>query len=216
MAGVAGNGQSELAEVITGLRQATSGQVEVRGENVTNFSPLDLINSGVSHVPESRLGTGLVPNLPVSDNLVMKGYRQPPLSRGPFLDKSAIQTFAERLIGLFDIATPTVKTQVKLLSGGNLQKTILAREITAGRGLIVAVHPTHGLDIGATETVHRTLLEQRETGTAILLISEDLDELLVLSDRIAVIYEGHIMGILDTAEADVEELGLMMAGERTT
>jgi simple sugar transport system ATP-binding protein len=159
------------------------------------------------------VGVGLVPNLPVGDNLALKGYRQPPLSRGPFLITHAMRDFAARLISMFDIATPSTETPVKLLSGGNLQKTILAREITAGRGLIVAVHPTHGLDVGATETVHKTLLEQRDEGAAILLISEDLDELLILSDRIAVIYEGHIMGIADTDTADVEELGLMMAGE---
>lgn len=214
IAGVAGNGQRELAEVITGLRQATGGEVRVRGQNVTNQSPNKIINIGMSHVPESRLGTGLVPNLPVSDNLALKGYRQSPLSRGPFLVRKAIRDFARRLIAIFDIATPSTETPVKLLSGGNLQKTILAREITAGRGLIVAVHPTHGLDVGATETVHRTLLEQREAGTAVLLISEDLDELLTLSDRIAVLYEGQIMGVANAAGADVEELGLMMAGEK--
>ncbi|MFQ5342914.1 MAG: ABC transporter ATP-binding protein [Anaerolineae bacterium] len=213
VAGVAGNGQRELAEVITGLRPATAGRVEVRGQDMTNQSPDRVIAIGVSHVPEDRLGVGLVPNLTVSDNLALKGYRNPPLARGPFLVRQAIRDFAERLIALFDIATPSPSTQVKLLSGGNLQKTILAREISAGRGLMVAVHPTHGLDIGATETVHKTLLEQRDQGAAILLISEDLDELLVLSDRIAAIYEGEIMGVVDAEGADVEKLGLMMAGE---
>ncbi|RME46804.1 MAG: ABC transporter ATP-binding protein [Chloroflexi bacterium] len=213
IAGVAGNGQRELAEVITGLRPATAGRVEVRGQNVTNRSPDRVIAIGVSHVPEDRLGMGLVPNLPVSDNLAMKGYRSEPLSRGPFLVRQAIREFAERLIALFDIATPGPATPVKLLSGGNLQKTILAREITAGRGLMVAVHPTHGLDVGATETVRKTLLEQRNEGAAILLISEDLDELLAISDRIAVMYEGEIMGVVDAEGANVEELGLMMAGE---
>ncbi|MBS1252501.1 MAG: Galactose/methyl galactoside import ATP-binding protein MglA [Anaerolineales bacterium] len=213
IAGVAGNGQRELAEVINGLREATSGTIRVRDQDVTNQSPGKMIAIGVSHVPEDRVGVGLVPNLPVSDNLALKGYREPPLSRGPFLVPKAIRDFAARLISLFDIATPSAETPVKLLSGGNLQKTILAREITAGRGLIVAVHPTHGLDVGATETVHQTLLEQRDEGAAILLISEDLDELLTLSDRIAVIYEGRIMGVTETDEADVEELGLMMAGE---
>lgn len=213
VAGVAGNGQRELAEVITGLRPATAGRVQVRGQDMTNQSPDRIIAIGVSHVPEDRLGMGLVPNLAVSDNLALKGYRSPPLARGPFLVRQAIREFAERLIALFDIATPSPATQVKLLSGGNLQKTILAREITAGRGLMVAVHPTHGLDVGATETVRRTLLEQRDRGAAILLISEDLDELLAISDRIAVMYEGQIMGVVDTDQADVEGLGLMMAGE---
>lgn len=213
IAGVAGNGQRELAEVITGLRPATGGKVQVRGQDMTNQPPDKLIAIGLSHVPEDRLGMGLVPNLPVSDNLALKGYRRPPLSRGPFLDRRAIREFAERLIALFDIATPSPDTPVKLLSGGNLQKTILAREITAGRGLMVAVHPTRGLDVGATETVHKTLLEQRDQGAAVLLISEDLDELLALSDRVAVLYEGEVMGVVDAEHVDVEELGLMMAGE---
>ncbi|MFQ5858598.1 MAG: ABC transporter ATP-binding protein [Anaerolineae bacterium] len=213
VAGVAGNGQRELAEVITGLRPATAGRVQVRGQDMTNRSPDRVIAIGVSHVPEDRLGMGLVPNLAVSDNLALKGYRSPPLARGPFLVRQAIRDFAERLIALFDIATPSPATPVKLLSGGNLQKTILAREITAGRGLMVAVHPTHGLDVGATEAVRKTLLEQRDRGAAILLISEDLDELLAISDRITVMYEGEIMGVVDAEQADVEELGLMMAGE---
>lgn len=214
VAGVAGNGQRQLAETITGLRDAASGQIEVYGRETTNQSPDKLIAIGVSHVPEDRVGVGLVPNLSVSDNLALKGYRHPPLSRGPFLMPRAIREFAARLISVFDITTPTPETPVRFLSGGNLQKTILAREITAGRGVIVAVHPTHGLDVGATETVRRTLLEQRDEGAGILLISEDLDELLAISDRIAVLYEGRIMGIIEADEADAAEIGLMMAGEK--
>jgi simple sugar transport system ATP-binding protein len=221
IAGVAGNGQRELAEAITGLRPATGGQVLVRDQALTNQSPRQLIRSGVSHVPGDRMGMGLAGNLPVSDNLIMKGYRRPPLSSGPFLVRNAIVEFADRLIQSFQIATPSPNTPVRMLSGGNLQKTILAREITAGEELspdqatlLVAVHPTRGLDVGATESVQRTLLEQRARGTAIILISEDLDELLTLSDRIAVLYEGEIMGVVDAADADVEHLGLMMAGEQ--
>jgi ABC-type uncharacterized transport system ATPase subunit len=221
IAGVAGNGQRELAEVITGLRPATDGQMLVRGRDLTNQSPHQFIRAGVSHVPGDRLGMGLAGNLPVSDNLIMKGYRRPPLSSGPFLVRNAIADFARRLIQVFQITTPSPSTPVRMLSGGNLQKTILAREITAGEdlsqglaSLLVAVHPTRGLDVGAAESVQRTLLEQRARGTAILLISEDLDELLVISDRIAVMYEGEVMGIVDAAGADVERLGLMMAGER--
>jgi simple sugar transport system ATP-binding protein len=221
VAGVAGNGQRELAEVITGLRSATGGQVLVRGQNLTNHSSRKFIGAGVSHVPGDRLGMGLAGNLPVSDNLIMKGYRRPPLSSGPFLARNAIAGFVDRLINAFQITTPSSSTPVRSLSGGNLQKTILAREITAGEdlsreqaALLVAVHPTRGLDVGATESVQRTLLEQRAQGTAILLMSEDLDELLVISDRIAVIFDGQIMDIVDAATADVERLGLMMAGER--
>ncbi len=212
VAGVAGNGQRELAEVITGLRKVTSGSILVRGQEVTNRTPEQLIAIGVSHVPEDRVGVGLVPNLPVSDNLALKGYRKPPMSRGPFLVRQAIRDFAERMVSRFDIATPTVDTPVRLLSGGNLQKTILAREISAGRELMVAVHPTHGLDIGATESVHKTLVELRNEGAAILLISEDLDEILRVSDRVIVIYEGRIMGEVPCYNADINGIGLLMAG----
>jgi ABC-type uncharacterized transport system ATPase subunit len=212
VAGVAGNGQRELAEVITGLRKATSGCVTISECDTTNCSPREVIQKQVSHVPEDRLGMGLVPNLPVSDNIILKGYRQPPLSRGPFLDRLSIRNFVARLIEAFNIATPTQETAVRLLSGGNLQRTILAREISIGPRLMVAVHPTRGLDIGATESVRNLLLEQRENRAAILLISEDLDELLAISDRIAVMYEGEIMGIVPAEGADIEEVGLMMAG----
>lgn len=213
IAGVAGNGQRELAEVITGLRAATDGTIEVAGQRVTNLSPDKLTAIGVSHIPEDRIGMGLVPNLSVSDNLALKAYRRPPLSRGPFLVSDAIRGFAARLISLFNIDTPSAETPVRLLSGGNLQKTILAREITASQGLMVAVHPTHGLDVGAAEDVREALLEQRADEAAILLISEDLDELLAISDRVAVMYEGQIMGVVDAEDANPEELGLMMAGE---
>lgn len=212
VAGVAGNGQRELAEVITGLRRATAGRMLVQGQDVTNCSPRTAIQVGISHVPGDRLGVGLAPNLPVSDNLILKGYRQPPLSQGPFLRNGAILAFVRDLIERFRINTPSPATPVCLLSGGNLQRCILAREITCGRGLLVAVHPTRGLDVGATEEVQRTLLEQRAQGAAILLISEDLDELLALSDRIAVMYEGQIVGIVPGERADIHAIGLMMAG----
>lgn len=212
VAGVAGNGQRELAEVVTGLRKATSGTVFVSACNVTNCSPRRIISESVSHIPEDRLGMGLIPNLAVSDNVILKGYRRAPLSRGPFLERTAIGRFARRLIQTFDIATPSTETPVKLLSGGNLQKTLLAREISVSPSLMVAVHPTRGLDVGATESVRNLLLKQRAEGAAILLISEDLDEVLALSDRVAVVYEGEIMGIVPADEADVETIGLMMAG----
>jgi len=215
IAGVAGNGQRELAEVITGLRPATGGRVRVLGRDITNCSPREAIEAGVSHIPGDRVGMGLVPNLPVSDNLAMKAYRRPPLARGPLLDRHALQRFARHLIEAFRIATPSPQTPVRLLSGGNQQRVVLAREIAAGRGVLVAVHPTRGLDVGATEAVRRALLEQRDEGMAILLISEDLEEVLMLSDLVAVLFEGQIMGIVPADEADVAEIGLMMAGQRT-
>ncbi len=212
IAGVAGNGQRELAEVITGLRKTTEGGVFIAGCDLTNCSPRRVIREQVSHVPGDRLGMGLVPNLAVSDNVILKSYRDPPLAKGPFLDRPSIARFAARLIEAFNIATPSQETPVKLLSGGNLQRTILAREISVGPKLMVAVHPTRGLDVGATESVRNLLLKQREEGAAILLISEDLDELLTISDRVAVMYEGRIMGVVDTEGADIEKIGLMMAG----
>jgi len=213
IAGVAGNGQRELAEVITGLRQATGGDVEVYGKVITNRTPLEVIKTGVSHVPGDRLGTGLAANLPVSDNLIMKAYRIPPLAQGPVLNRNKIVGFAQRLIELFQIATPEHHTPARLLSGGNQQKVVLAREITGGRGVLIAVHPTRGLDVGATETVRRTLLDQRDDGAAVLLISEDLDELSQLSDRIAVMFDGRVMGVVPAELADLEQIGLMMAGQ---
>jgi len=214
VAGVAGNGQTELAEVITGLRPCTRGRIRVYGRDVTGKSPLEVIEAGVSHIPGDRIGMGMVPNLPVADNLGLKAYRYSPLSRGMLLDGKALRAFARRLIEAFNIATPSPETAARLLSGGNQQKMVLAREISAGRGLIIAVYPSRGLDVGATETVRKTLLEQRDQGAAILLVSEDLDELCQLSDRIAVFFEGEIMGTVRPEESCAADLGLMMAGQR--
>jgi simple sugar transport system ATP-binding protein len=213
IAGVAGNGQKELAEVITGLRSATGGDVYVNETCLTNASPLRAIRAGVSHVPEDRVEMGLVGDMSVAENLALKAYRTAELSRGPVLVPDKMRRFAEGLIAGFDIATPGPETRVKFLSGGNLQKAILARELTACQGLLVAVHPTRGLDVGATESVRDLLLRQRDRGTAVLLISEDLDELLEVSDRIAVMFEGEIVGIVPVEEADIDTIGLMMAGE---
>ncbi len=212
VAGVAGNGQRELAEVLTGLRKATAGTVTVLQCDVTNCSPRKIIGEKVGHVPEDRLGMGLVPNLSVSDNVIMKSYKERPLSAGPFLSSSAVRQFARRLVEQFKIATPSVQTPVRLLSGGNLQKTLLAREISISPRLMIAMHPTRGLDVGATEAVRRLLLEQRKQGAALLLISEDLDEILELADRILVLYEGEVQGIVPAKDADVAAIGLMMAG----
>ncbi|HEY77323.1 MAG TPA: ABC transporter ATP-binding protein [Thermoflexia bacterium] len=214
IAGVAGNGQRELAEVITGLRRATGGSVRVYGRDITNRSPREIIEAGISHIPGDRVGVGLVPNLPISDNLAMKAYRHPPLARGPLLDRSAMRDFARRLVEAFRIATPSPQTPARLLSGGNQQRVVLAREITASKGILVAVYPTRGLDVGATEAVRKALLEERDKGAAILLISEDLDELMQLSDRIAVLYEGQVMGVVVPEETTPEAIGLMMAGQR--
>jgi ABC-type uncharacterized transport system ATPase subunit len=210
IAGVAGNGQRELAEVITGLRRATRGRVTVNSEEISNQTPRRAIGCGVAHVPEDRTHVGSAPSLSITDNLIMKQYRQPPIGRGWRLDAAAADELANRLKQTYQIQAPSVRIQARLLSGGNLQRLILAREITAKPRCIIAMQPTQGLDVGAIETVHRLLLEQRERGVAILLISEELDELLALSDRVAVIYEGQIVGEVD--DGDIERIGLLMTG----
>ncbi len=214
IAGVAGNGQRELAETITGLRQVGNGKISIRGKDVTNRSPRQVIKAGLSHIPGDRIGRGLVPNLPVSDNLVMKAYRKPPIASGPFIDYQRVDGFSKRLVEAFNIITPSVETNARLLSGGNQQKVVLAREIDASSGALLAVNPSRGLDIGATEAVRKVLLEQRDQGAAILLISGELEEVMQLADRILVIYEGEFMGELDREDAEVEQIGLMMAGEK--
>jgi len=212
IAGVAGNGQRELAEVITGLRKITRGTLQINGQEMTNKTPFDLIRAGVSHIPADRVGMGTVGRMAVADNIAMKGYREAPMTEYGMLHPRRILDFAQRMITSFQIATPTPKTPVKFLSGGNIQKTILAREIDACAGLLVAVYPSRGLDVGATEAVRKRLLEQRDQGRAVLLISEDLDELMTVADSIAVLFEGAVMDTLVADEADAETLGLLMSG----
>jgi len=212
VAGVAGNGQRQLSEVITGLRQVMKGDILINEKPMTNKSPLDIIQAGVSHIPADRIGMGAVGDMATSDNLVMKGYRSAPLGERGILHPKRILDFATHLITTFSIKTPTPQTHIKFLSGGNIQKAILAREIESCGGLLVAVYPSRGLDVGATESVRKLLLEEREAGTAVLLISEDLQELMTIADRITVLFEGRVMGILPAEEADIEHLGLMMAG----
>jgi general nucleoside transport system ATP-binding protein len=216
VAGVAGNGQRELGEIVAGLRRPTRGSVRIAGRDSTRASPLEVIASGVAHIPEDRMGAGVAPRLSVADNLVLKSYRDGRFGRGPLLNHAAIGSHARELIAKFEIQTPGPDTPVHTLSGGNLQRLILAREISARPRAILAFHPTRGLDIGATDAVHRLLLDQRRAGAAVLLISEDLDEILLLSDRIAVLFGGELMGTLRTEEASVEEIGLLMGGARRT
>lgn len=214
VAGVAGNGQRELSQVITGLRPVVSGRIHLGAYDLTNLSPGEIFNVGVGHVPEDRLGTGLASGLGVMDNLILRRYKDPPIARGISINWGVANSVSQNLVATFDISTPTIQTRVSSLSGGNTQKVILAREISTRPDLLVAVHPTRGLDVGATEAVHNLLLQQREQGAAILLISEDLDELLAISDRIAVIFDGQIVGEMPAANADIEKIGLMMAGTK--
>jgi simple sugar transport system ATP-binding protein len=212
LAGVAGNGQSEFAETLAGLRKVESGKVIVDGKNVTN-KPVKLgIRSGISLVPADRTQVGTAPNLSVTDNMIMKNYDQPPIGKGMTISTSAADGYASDLKEAYDIVVPTIETSVRLLSGGNLQKVILAREISSDPNLMIAVQPTRGLDVGAIEGVQKLLLAQQENGAAILLISEELEELLSLSDRIYVIYEGEIMG--EVNDGNIEVIGQMMTGDK--
>jgi len=213
IAGVAGNGQSELAEVITGLRPCT-GEIEICTQDACNFPPSKAIGLGVAHIPEDRTGVGSAPNMTITENTIMKNYCDEPIGNGWSINFTNASEYASGLKDKYDILAPNVRTMARKLSGGNLQKVILAREISASPKLIVAMQPTRGLDVGAIESIQRLLLEQREKGTAILLISEELEELLSLSDRIAVIYEGEIMGMVDAEGAEINEIGLMMTGTR--
>jgi ABC-type uncharacterized transport system ATPase subunit len=212
LAGVAGNGQRELSQVITGLRKCTQGRIELNGEEVSNRPARYAIQRGVAYVPEDRHHVGSAPNLSITDNVIMKKYRSAPIARGWMLDMAAATGFAKELKESYDIIVPSVETPARLLSGGNLQRVILARETSGKPDLMIAVQPTRGLDVGAIEGVQRLLLAQREAGAAILLISEELEELITLSDRILVIYEGQIMG--ETRDGDIEKIGLMMTGTR--
>lgn len=213
MAGVAGNGQSELAQVITGLRRC-KGSIKINGEEVGNRPPIAAIRNGVAHVPEDRSTVGTAPNLSITENTILKNYGQAPIGNGWTINFTTARDYAKGLKEKYDIMAPTVETPARKLSGGNLQKVILAREISAKPKLMVAVQPTRGLDVGAIETIQNLLLEQREAGAAILLISEELEELLALSDRLAVIFGGKIMGVVPTDQADIQQIGLMMTGSK--
>ncbi|HOB88140.1 MAG: ABC transporter ATP-binding protein [Bacillota bacterium] len=215
IAGVEGNGQKELVETLTGLRKATSGHIYVDGIDIVNSQPRTLIEQGVAHIPEDRQNRGLILDFTVAENFIMRNYYKPPFARGINLDYGTIHTHAKQLISEFDIRTPHENVPVRSLSGGNQQKVIVARELSSEPRLLVASQPTRGLDVGAIEFVHKRLVEQRDKGKAILLISLELDEIMSLSDRILVIYEGQIVGEMTAREATERELGLLMAGGRS-
>ena len=210
--GVAGNGQRELAETIAGMRAPSKGSVRIGTRLLRGGDPRAAIAAGIAYVPEDRLGTGVAPSLSIASNLVLKSYRGPSASRGPFLRLGRIRANAVELIRRYRIAAPGPAAPARLLSGGNLQKVVLAREFSGQPRLLLAASPTRGLDVGAIETVHAYVRDAAAEGVAVLLISEDLDEILTLADRIAVMYEGAIVGETTRAEASIEELGLLMAG----
>jgi len=212
LAGVSGNGQRELAEVITGLRTATEGQVIVEGQKMTNRLPGVITERQLAYIPEERMRDGMIQEFTIAENMILRDHDQEPFARNGFLSLRTVTEYADKLIQNFQVKTPSRDTPAKSLSGGNIQKVVLARELSREPRILIAAQPTRGVDIGATEYVHAQLLGQRQEGTAILLISEDLDEIMALSDRIAVIFEGKIMGIVDAEEATPEQLGLLMAG----
>jgi len=214
VAGVSGNGQRPLAEAIVGLRPVSSGVIMVDGKDVTGLPPAEMYKIGLSNIPEQRMHDGVIKDFSVEDNIILQDHDRPPFSKGIFLNFGVIDEHARALVRAFRIKTPGLKTPVKNLSGGNIQKLILARELARKPRVLIAAQPTRGVDIGATEYIHARLLEQRENGLATLLISEDLDEIKALSDRIMVLYGGEIMGIVDADAVSIEALGLMMAGER--
>lgn len=212
IAGVDGNGQSELIEAITGLRKSESGSVKVNGKEIINFSPQKIFESGVGHIPQDRHKHGLVLNYPIAENMVLQSYYKPPFSKHGILNFKAIYDKARKLISEFDVRTPSEYTLARSLSGGNQQKAIIGREIDRDPDLLIAAQPTRGLDVGAIEFIHKRLIEQRDHGKAVLLLSFELDEIMNISDRIAVIYEGRIVAVVNPKETTEQELGLLMAG----
>jgi simple sugar transport system ATP-binding protein len=212
LAGVQGNGQSELVEAVCGMRSPESGTLRLSGEDVTGASPAHLFSAGLAHVPEDRQRYGLIGSMPVSSNLVLNQVRDAPFARGLRLDRRAVRRHAADLVEQFDVRTPSVDVAVSTLSGGNQQKVIIAREFFHGDDLLVLSQPTRGLDVGSIQYIHRQVVAKRDEGVAVLLNSSELDEVLALADRIAVIYRGRIVGLVDRADANRELIGLLMAG----
>ena len=212
MAGVSGNGQRELAECLGGLRKVTAGSITIAGKDLTHASVPQRLQAGQAYIPEERMRDGAIREFSVQENLFLLEHASPKFTRGIFLDLPRMAAHARSLISEFAVKTPGLDTPIKNLSGGNIQKTIMARELSRQPRVLIAAQPSRGVDIGATEYIHQRLLQQRAEGKAVLLISEDLDEVRALSDRIAVIYEGQIIGVVGRDRATIEQLGLMMAG----
>ena len=215
IAGIAGNGQSELVEVISGLRPAVRGKVTLFGKDLTNCSPREFIDAGTGHVPEKRREVGVVEGMTVAENIVLKVYRTPPFSRHGILDQRRITRHSREIVATFRAIVPDLwKTETRILSGGNIQRLILGRETWRRPKFLIAVHPTEGLDAKAINQTWNLFMSLREEGAAILLVSEDLDEVMSLSDRIGVMFEGKMVAIMDGKDADREEIGAFMAGAR--
>jgi ABC-type uncharacterized transport system ATPase subunit len=214
VAGVQGNGQTELVEALTGLHPVSGGTVRVLGQDVTNAPPRTITQLGVAHIPEDRQNDGLVLQFPIYDNLILCNYNQPPFADGPAIQFDAVYEYADRVVREFDVRTPGIALPVQNLSGGNQQKVIVAREFSRPIKLLIAAQPTRGLDVGSIEYIHRRLIQKRDEGVAVLLVSVELDEIMALSDRIAVMYEGRIVDTVDAEQVTREDLGLLMCGSR--
>ena len=212
IAGVSGNGQRELAEVLAGLRHTLSGSIKFYGEEIAGLSPKEIITRGVSYVPEDRLGMGLAPRLNACDNVILKEYGSEKFSSGNFLKREAAIAETERIVREFDVKMGSIFQPVKMMSGGNLQKLLLGREIASKPKLMIVLYPVRGLDIGAIESVHKLLLKLKEDNTAIILVSEELEEIAKLADRVGVIFNGKILGEFSVKEMDTEKIGALMAG----
>lgn len=213
IAGIDGNGQSELIEAITGLRKATSGKVVLKGKEITSMKPRKITEVGVGHIPQDRHKHGLVLDFPIGHNIALQTYYQKPISKGGIIDYKKINKLAKNIIEEYDVRTPSIHTEARALSGGNQQKAIIGREINRDPDLLIAALPTRGLDVGAIEFIHKRLIEQRDNGKAVLLISFELDEVMNVSDRIAVIHDGNIIDTVKPHETTEQELGLLMAGQ---
>ncbi|MGA1846582.1 ABC transporter ATP-binding protein [Deferribacter abyssi] len=215
IAGVAGNGQKALAEVLTGLKKVEKGLIEINGLDMTYSSARSKYIAGIAHIPEDRKTMGIAPDMSVEENLVLKNFKDDKFRKGFFLNFKKIRENAEEKIRNFDIKVASLNQAVRFLSGGNIQKVIIARELSQHPQILVALYPTRGLDIGSAEYVHKVLLEEREKGVTTILISEDLDELFKLSDRIGVIFRGKIIGIVNPEKTSITEIGLLMAGHKS-
>ncbi len=215
VAGVQGNGQKELVEALTGLRSYAVGKVDLMGEDISRASPRKIREAGTAHVPEDRQSDGLVLPFPIKDNLVLNTYYEPPFTRGLNLNNGEIMKAAEQRVKEFDIRTPSITIPASTLSGGNQQKVIVAREFSRPIKLLIASQPTRGLDVGSIEYIHGQIVKKRDEGCAVLLVSPELDEIMGLSDRIAVMFGGKILDIIPAKDATKEGLGLLMAGIRS-
>lgn len=214
IAGVQGNGQTELVEALTGLRRIEAGRVFICGQDVSNFSPRQIVETGVAHVPEDRQRDGLVLSYPITDNIILNTYYRPPFARGVVINEKEVQEMTRKVVKEFDVRTPSITTRVAHLSGGNQQKVIVAREFSRPIKLLIAAQPTRGLDVGSIEYIHHRIIEKRDQGTAVLVVSTELDEIRALSDRIAVMYGGAIVAVLPASRVTKEQLGLLMAGHK--